>query len=537
MRCRNCEYSLWTVTGRTCPECGAPFRPSEFVFPPQSVRFECPHCRAGYVGTSAEGHLVPRGFECGECHRQIDMDEMILSPIGAMDEATEMLTNNPWAHRRSEAGGLTIVHWFRAWTSVIFRPGRFASTLRRNDSTKQAWIFAIYGWSFAAAIVFLLALLLVSVTSLPLTPLGQGMFGAGATADIVLSATLFAVGGFFGLVVLAVLVALTHHVAAYLLIPNRGPFGATLHATLYASGATACVFLLGDLAPGLSCLCLPLVAAAWFVPTTVLLGQLHRTTTMRALLVSSAPVLLIMLGCGCWIGGTVWFLAARVGPMMGQMTPAPVPAGATAAFGEQLPYQVEAISSGGQTANPFIESIAGAVTWAELRDAITEEGSRSVAIDGVEVGAVGANEPEKLTRLGASFTKRVSAGQPYRIGSLIVYRPLSNGTDFNAWSSIWRKKDGTYFVATMLQQYTMDATALEAYFQSESARRKALDGTVLPHPNSIPNLADTSDPFMVVPPSTSTSDPNAGPVAPQEPGEEEEPAGDELDAQADPDAG
>jgi hypothetical protein len=238
MRCRNCEYSLWTVTGRTCPECGAPFRPSEFVFPPQSVRFECPHCRAGYVGTSAEGHLVPRGFECGECHRQIDMDEMILSPIGAMDEATEMLTNNPWAHRRSEAGGLTIVHWFRAWTSVIFRPGRFASTLRRNDSTKQAWIFAIYGWSFAAAIVFLLALLLVSVTSLPLTPLGQGMFGAGATADIVLSATLFAVGGFFGLVVLAVLVALTHHVAAYLLIPNRGPFGATLQATLYASGAT-----------------------------------------------------------------------------------------------------------------------------------------------------------------------------------------------------------------------------------------------------------------------------------------------------------
>lgn len=30
MRCKTCNYRLWNLAGRTCPECGTGFRPSGF---------------------------------------------------------------------------------------------------------------------------------------------------------------------------------------------------------------------------------------------------------------------------------------------------------------------------------------------------------------------------------------------------------------------------------------------------------------------------------------------------------------------------
>ena len=44
MRCKGCGYSLWNVPGRTCPECGRGFAPSEFEFRPNTVEFCCAGC-------------------------------------------------------------------------------------------------------------------------------------------------------------------------------------------------------------------------------------------------------------------------------------------------------------------------------------------------------------------------------------------------------------------------------------------------------------------------------------------------------------
>ena len=30
MRCKTCDYPLWNLTTRVCPECGTPFLPSQF---------------------------------------------------------------------------------------------------------------------------------------------------------------------------------------------------------------------------------------------------------------------------------------------------------------------------------------------------------------------------------------------------------------------------------------------------------------------------------------------------------------------------
>ena len=87
MRCKTCDYPLWQIRDRKCPECGSAFRPSDFEFTLNSVRFCCPHCEQAYYGTGANGHISPRTFACVSCAKVIDMDEMVLLPAeGVKDE-------------------------------------------------------------------------------------------------------------------------------------------------------------------------------------------------------------------------------------------------------------------------------------------------------------------------------------------------------------------------------------------------------------------------------------------------------------------
>ena len=63
MRCKNCDYRLWNLVSRQCPECGTEFLPHEFEFVLNSVRFCCPYCQQDYYGTGDKGHLEPIEFE------------------------------------------------------------------------------------------------------------------------------------------------------------------------------------------------------------------------------------------------------------------------------------------------------------------------------------------------------------------------------------------------------------------------------------------------------------------------------------------
>lgn len=80
MHCRNCDYALWNITSRECPECGTAFRPSDYEFVPQSLRFCCPHCDHPYFGTGDKGHIEPKSFACLRCGRPVSMDDMVLRP-------------------------------------------------------------------------------------------------------------------------------------------------------------------------------------------------------------------------------------------------------------------------------------------------------------------------------------------------------------------------------------------------------------------------------------------------------------------------
>lgn len=78
MRCETCDYPLFDIRERTCPECGTPFRPSQFEFSHCGVRFCCLHCDQQYYGTGHRGHLVPKAFRCIRCNNDVNMNEMVV---------------------------------------------------------------------------------------------------------------------------------------------------------------------------------------------------------------------------------------------------------------------------------------------------------------------------------------------------------------------------------------------------------------------------------------------------------------------------
>ena len=108
MYCRNCDYSLWNIPGRQCPECGDAFLPSEYEFKPGAVKFCCPDCSQQYYGTSYKGHLRPNEFDCVECGRHLEMDEMTLLPAEGWDEHSVGSATSPWVRPNK---GL-IKRWF-----------------------------------------------------------------------------------------------------------------------------------------------------------------------------------------------------------------------------------------------------------------------------------------------------------------------------------------------------------------------------------------------------------------------------------------
>jgi hypothetical protein len=140
MRCQGCDYPLWNLTTRTCPECGRPFRPSEFQFVPNSVRFLCPGCGQDYYGTGKDGHLVPQEFDCVRCHRHLSMDEMVLLPTEGVAEKLTEPDRVPRLDRRR-------IGFFRGWGGTIWRamfdPGRLARSLPPDSSVIAAWVFAV----------------------------------------------------------------------------------------------------------------------------------------------------------------------------------------------------------------------------------------------------------------------------------------------------------------------------------------------------------------------------------------------------------
>lgn len=140
MRCKTCNYPLWQIRARVCPECGSPFRPSEFQFVVNSVRFRCPHCEQDYYGTGPDGHLEPSEFDCIGCGRRIGLDEMVLLPTEGVHEVRTLPGRNPWVERRENTWGGA---WVRTVGMAIGEPRALGRHTPANSSAWRAFVFAV----------------------------------------------------------------------------------------------------------------------------------------------------------------------------------------------------------------------------------------------------------------------------------------------------------------------------------------------------------------------------------------------------------
>ncbi|MBL8757651.1 MAG: YIP1 family protein, partial [Phycisphaerae bacterium] len=222
MHCKSCQYPLWKLAARACPECGAPFKPSDFDFRPESVKFCCPHCWQTYYGTDDRGHLIPRAFACVKCSQHIDLDQMVLLPAKGFEaeNATDADTV-PWFNRRA-------VGWWKGlWRTTVmgaFKPHRLGDALRRERSP-----FLGIGFALILNLIFsLLSGLAFIVIPIALAAIALAGFGAGGMRS--------AMAGFLGFL-LAIALAILCTVVVLLL--SLAIWAVVAHLLLLAVGGRA----------------------------------------------------------------------------------------------------------------------------------------------------------------------------------------------------------------------------------------------------------------------------------------------------------
>ena len=304
MRCKVCEYRLWNLNSRNCPECGTPFRPSDYQFIPNSVQFCCPHCDQAYYGQDLKGHLVPPQFDCVQCGQHVHMDQMVLRPGKNLREEQTELDYNPWLERARRGR-------FKGWFAMIGRsmvgPVRLINATPPESSVRQAFWFA-----FIVLLITLLTGILSIVLFYGLLPfvlfarMGAAMGGAGAPPGPPPIAFLGGLCGCSGAVLLIGIIgyivylliwgAVTHLIVGAGRQREQG-IGRTYQALCYSCGP----FILGAV-PCLGPYVLQMPGFVWWVVSAIFMVQAgHKIHGGRATLaVLAFPVFSILAMIGLY---------------------------------------------------------------------------------------------------------------------------------------------------------------------------------------------------------------------------------------------
>lgn len=282
MRCRNCDYNLWALKARECPECGHPFVPGEYEFVPGSVRYACPHCEQSYYGMAANGHLVPAEFDCVSCGRHIHMNEMVLFPAEGVREEQTQPECQPWL-ARAENGRLR--SWFQTVGMALVAPQRLMRLTPVESSVGVAWWFALTS-QFVYCGVGLVPIILFPLIMLagmgPGGPGVAGMSGAFVGTFIAFALAIVFVIALWGVVA---------HGVLHLTGGTAHSIGRTYQAFCYGSGANV---LAGVPCFGMHLLVSGLSSIWWMVSTILMLKEGQRVHGGRAALaVLTLPVLLL----------------------------------------------------------------------------------------------------------------------------------------------------------------------------------------------------------------------------------------------------
>jgi hypothetical protein len=412
MFCKICNYALWNLKERTCPECGTGFAPSQFRFKPNAIRFLCPHCSQQYFGTSRTGHLVPDRFDCVNCHQPIAMDQMVLVPAAGVDERKTRARVNPWTDR---IGRPKLRDWFKSVGLSLFVPGSLILATDISTPRARTLGFAVLTAAIASAASIIMPFM---VTAPFLVPLGINANGIEAIA-------VYGLGVMISGLLMYAIVPLYALIAHIILLGGKPQHGlrVTMHAASMSSGAN---LLWG--VPIMGLMIGPVGAIWWGVSMSVMLRAVHRVTPVRAYIAGLGPPLVAF---GAAIAGFVAFvvwamtLGVNATAQMGAATAAQIAAveGAIASNTLSGERHVGSLILDGSLlqssviATPFSQTsqiIAGGVDLSQALLTMTDQERATLA-----------------ATLDASLTPDVIA---YRVGDLIVIRdvPIPSPT-----SALW----------------------------------------------------------------------------------------------------
>lgn len=264
MKCPGCEYELWNLKAGPCPECGRPFKPSEFDFLPNAVKFCCPHCSQPYYGTSDRGQLEPDAFDCVSCGKAVTTDEMLLLPAEELGTRTPTKSMNPWLDSNRKR------RWFATIGSGIGQPGRLLEATPAIGSTGRATSYALLNF-VAAGLLMLVLFGLMSFS------------GGGSGAAFFLTMTaVFVLGPF---IYLCLWTLVTHGVLKTCRQPTPDGMGRTFQAIAFTSGAWVVALI-----PCLG----PMVAfVAWAACAPMAVRSAHKCGVASAVIATLVPPLIV----------------------------------------------------------------------------------------------------------------------------------------------------------------------------------------------------------------------------------------------------
>lgn len=283
MRCTQCDYRLWNLYSRQCPECGTPFLPSDYEFVPGSVRFCCPRCGQSYYGTGAGGHLSPPAFTCVSCGAAVTMDEMVLRPTEGLEEEQTRVDVAPWLDREQRG---TVRGWFAMIGRGMFAPGRLMASVPAGASVGQAWWYLCFSELLVRTAFMLSFVALMVLIAPPSAPPGVFLFCCAPIVGVVLAVALW------GLAAHGIL-----RIAGAL----PGGLGRTYQALCYSYGPS----VLGALPLIGMHLWFGVSVPWWIVSAIVALRRAHNVSGLRAAVAVATPPGLILAG---GIGLYVWFM-------------------------------------------------------------------------------------------------------------------------------------------------------------------------------------------------------------------------------------
>lgn len=267
MHCKTCEYPLWNIAPRTCPECGEPFLPSQFEFRRGTVQFQCPHCRQPHFGLGEGGHLEPQAFACGGCGRVIHEDETILLPADGLTDEDTQVRRLPWIER--ERLGTLRALWAMAKTTIM-APQSISRGLPDPPRPGPAWRYAV-------AVTFVSAV--ISVVPLLLLYGGMAIFAFGPISVLFILLGWLAVGALavIGIMLLVLLWTLVTHAVLRISGPTARGFAGTFEVMHYSAGVQAI-----NAIPCVGQFIGSLVLIWWAVVAIVVLKSSQKVSGLRA---------------------------------------------------------------------------------------------------------------------------------------------------------------------------------------------------------------------------------------------------------------